>query len=210
MVRILVADDHPVVRKGIRQIFADTTDLVVADEAVNGQDVMKKVSRNNYDLLLLDITMPGSSGTDIVPKLKTLRPKLPILVLSIHPEKQYATRLLKLGVSGYLTKDRAPNELVQAIRKVSRGEKYITSSLAEILAINYEVGMGKTLHETLSNREFEVMIMIANGKSIKEIAKDLSLSRKTINVHRLNILKKMQIKNNSELIHYAINNHLID
>jgi two-component system, NarL family, invasion response regulator UvrY len=210
MIRILIADDHPIVRMGLKQVIAETSDMSVVDEATDGQQVLDKVSNNNFDVVLLDITMPGSSGFDILKKLKNIRSKLPVLVLSIHPESQYGLRMLQVGASGYLTKDRAPNELIDAIRKVARGGKYITSSLAEILANNYTVDSTGPVHELLSNREFEILRMIVLGKTVKDIARELSLSVKTVSTYRSRIFTKMEMKTNAELIYYAINNNLIE
>lgn len=210
MIRILVADDHAIVRQGLKQIVADTPDMVVADEASSGLGVLEKVLKNDYDVLLLDITMPGRSGLDILKDLKTLRPRLPILVLSMHPEEQYAVRVLKAGVSGYLTKESAPDELIAAIRKVSTGGKYVSSSLAEKLAADLVTGAEKPLHEALSDREYQVMYLIASGKTVKEISEELLLGVKTISTYRSRILQKMQMKSNAELIRYALENRLLD
>ncbi len=210
MTRILVADDHTVVREGLKQIVADTPDMVVADEASNGQEVLDKVSKTDYDVILLDISMPGRSGLDVLKELRSLRPELPILVLTMHPEEQYAVRVLKAGASGYLTKESAPDELIAGIRKVTSGGKYITASLAERLAIDLTTGAGKPLHEVLSDREYQVMRMIASGKTVTEIAEELFLSVKTVSTYRHRILEKMKMKNNAELIAYAIQNQLLD
>jgi len=210
MIRILIADDHTIVRKGLKQIIAETSDMVVADEAKNGQEVLEKVWKNRYDVVVLDISMPGRSGLDILKELKNQRPKLPVLVLSMHPEEHYAARVLRVGASGYLTKESAAEELIAAIRKVSQGRKYVSSSLAEILAFDLERDAEKPLHKTLSNREYEVMCMIASGKTVKEIGEELSLSVKTISTYRARILEKMEMKTNAELIHYAIKNKLVE
>ncbi len=207
--RILVADDHPIVRQGLKQILAETSDMVVADEAGDGLAVVDLVSKNAYDVVLLDISMPRAGGLDILKELKALKPKLAILVLSMHPEEQYAIRALKLGASGYLTKESAPDELVAAIRKVSQGRKYVSSSLAEKLADQLETGGERPLHESLSSREYQIMCLLASGKTVKEIASDLSLSVKTISTYRSRILEKMHLSNNAQLIHYAISNGLV-
>jgi len=209
MLRILIADDHPVVRRGLKQIVAETSDMVITGEASNGAEVLNKVWGNDYDVVLLDISMPDKSGMDILAELKCMKPNLPILVLSIHPEEQYAMRMLRAGASGYLTKEMAPPELIKAIRKVSQGGKYVSSSLAERFVIDLEIGTEKLPHETLSNREYQVMCMITSGKAAREIAKELSLSVKTVSTHRSHILKKMNMRNNTELIRYAIQNHLL-
>ena len=208
MLKILIADDHPVYRRGLRQIIADASGMEVADEATNGRDVLGKVRAADYDVVLLDITMPVKNGMDVLTQLKNERPKLPVLMLSMHPEEQYAVRALRAGASGYLTKESAPDELVGAIRKVSTGGKYVSSSLAEKLASIVQQAE-QPLHETLSDREFQVMCLIASGKTVTEIANDLSLSVKTISTYRYRILDKMKLKNNAELTHYAVKNGLV-
>lgn len=210
MIRILIADDHAVVRKGLKQILSETPDMFVAAEASNGQEVLNKLSENNYDVVLLDISMPGRNGLDILRQLKSERPKLPVLMLSVYPEKQYAKRALKAGASGYLTKESAPAELIAAIRKVIQGRKYVTSTLAEMLAFDLENGVEKPSHEILSDREYQVMCMIASGKTIKEIANELSLAIPTITTYRNRILEKMRLKNNAEIIYYAVKQGLVD
>ena len=210
MINILIADDHAIVREGIKQILAELPDKVTTDEAINGQEVIQKVWNNNYDLILLDISMPGRSGLDILKQLKSENPALKILILSMHPEEQYAIRALKAGASGYLTKESTPLELTEAIKKVSIGKKYVSSSLAETLASHLETTAERPLHESLSNREFEVMCMIASGKTVKEIADELSLSVKTISTYRTRILEKMNMKNNAQITHYTIQNRLVD
>ena len=209
MIKILIADDHAIVREGLKQIVAETSDMVVVDEASNGQETLDKVWKNDYDVVVLDISMPGRSGLDILKQLKGERSKLPILVLSMHPENQYAVRVLKAGADGYLTKESAPDELIAAIRRVSLGRKYVSSSLAEKLAFDLEIEE-KPLHETLSDREYRVMCMIASGKTVTEIAEEFSLSVKTISTYRSRALEKMEMRNNSELTHYAIKNLLVD
>lgn len=210
MLKILIADDHAIVREGIKQILAELPDKVTTDEAINGQEVIQKVWDNNYDLVLLDISMPGRSGLDILKQLKSEKPALKILILSMHPEEQYAIRALKAGASGYLTKESTPLELTEAIKKVSIGKKYVSASLAETLASHLETTTEKPLHENLSNREYEVMCMIASGKTVKEIANELSLSAKTISTYRTRILEKMNMKNNAQITHYTIQNRLVD
>lgn len=209
MIKILVADDHPIVRQGFKQILSEYPDMTVADEAGNGKEVLSKVAKKEYDIVLLDISMPGRNGLDILKELKTKKPKLPVLVLSIYPEDQYAVRVLKLGASGYLTKESVPEELVAAIRKVARGRKYVSSYLAEKLASDLEINAEKPLHEILSDREYQVMFMIASGKRLKEISEELSLSIKTISTYRSRIMDKMKMKNNAELIRYALQNSLV-
>jgi len=210
MLKVLIADDHPVVREGLKQIVTETQDMVVAGEANNGQEVLNKIREGDYDVIVLDITMPGRNGMDVLRQLRSERPRLPVLILSIHSEEQYALRALRAGASGYLTKESAPDELVVAIRKVSWGGKYISSSLAEKLAFKLEVGREQAPHETLSDREYQVMCRIASGKTVMEIAQELSLSEKTISTYRSRILEKMNMKNNAELTYYAIKNQLVD
>ncbi len=209
MIRILVADDHTVVREGIKQILAGQDDMIVEDEAASGQEVLQKVTQKNYDLILLDISMPGRSGLEILDDLKTLHPKIPVLILSMHPEEQYAVRTLRAGAAGYLTKASAPQELISAIQKVSRGGKYVTVSLAEKLAFELDAGAEKPRHEKLSNREYQVMLMLASGRSVREVAEELCLSAKTISTYRTRILEKMDMKKNAELTLYSVKNNLI-
>lgn len=210
MLRILIADDHPIVRQGLGQLIAKTADMIVADEASNGSEVLDKARASHFDVVLLDISMPGLHGLDVITQLKKESPRLPILILSMHSEEQYAVRAFRAGASGYLTKQSAPDELLAAIRKVSIGGKYVSSSLAEKLATDLEIGTGKLLHDTLSNREYQVMTMIAAGKTVAEIAEVLSLSVQTISTYRSRILEKMQMKNNVELANYAVRNQLLD
>ncbi len=210
MLRILIADDHPIVRQGLAQLITKTADMVVADEASDGSEVLDKARASHFDVVLLDISMPGLHGLDIIRQLKKESPKLPILILSMHSEEQYAVRAFRAGASGYLTKQSAPDELLAAIRKVSIGGKYVSSSLAEKLATDLEIGAGNLPHEALSNREYEVLLMIAAGKTVAEIGEALSLSVQTISTYRSRILQKMQMKNNVELASYAVRNHLLD
>jgi two-component system invasion response regulator UvrY len=210
MINILIADDHRIVREGLKQILQQTSDIAVADEAGNGEEVIQKVSYRNFDLVLLDISLPGRSGLDILKQLKSIKPQLPILVLSMHPEEQYAIRSIRAGALGYLTKESASEELIDAIRKVAQGRRYITSSLAERLAFEMEIDGKETLHEALSDREYQVLCMIASGKTVKEIAHALSLSIKTISTHRTRILRKMGMQNNAQLTHYAIKFNLVE
>ena len=210
MIKILIADDHTIIREGLKQIVAETPDMVVTDEASDGQEVLKKIRHKKFDVIVLDISMPGKNGIDILKDIKRLKPEIPVLILSIHSENQYALRVLRAGASGYLTKESTADVLINAIRKVSVGEKYITSSLAEKLACNLGFDLKKQLHEALSDREYQVMCLIASGKTVKEIAEKLFLSVKTISTYRYRILEKMMMENNAELIHYAITNSLVD
>jgi two-component system invasion response regulator UvrY len=209
-IKILIADDHTIVREGLKQIVLETPDMVVADEAITGHEVLDKALKNDYDVVVLDITMPGISGLDVLKQMKKQKPKLSILVLTMHPEEQYAVRALKSGASGYLTKESASEELIHAIRQISSGRKYITSSLAEKLAFGIEKDAEKPLHETLSDREYQVFCMIASGKTVKEISESLFLSAKTVSTYRARILEKMNMKNNAELTRYAIKHGLVE
>jgi len=209
MIRTLIVDDHAIVRKGLRQILEETTDIAVKDEADTGQGALEKIWKNNYDVIILDISMPDRNGLDILKQIKSEKPELAVLVLSIHPEDQYAVRALKSGASGYLTKESAPEELIAAVRKIAEGRKYISNSLAEKLASKLESDADQPLHESLSDREYEVMRMIAEGNALKDIAEDLHLSVKTVSTYRSRILQKMNMKNNAELIHYVIMNKLL-
>jgi two-component system, NarL family, invasion response regulator UvrY len=208
-IKILIADDHPIVRAGFKQVISDMPDMLVADEAGNGQEVLNLIGKKDYDLVLLDISMPGRSGLEILKDLKSEKPKLPVLILSIYPEEQYAIRALRAGASGYMTKASAPNELILAIRKISEGGKYISASLAEKLAYYLDGDAAKPPHETLSDREYQVMLMIASGKTVTEIANELCLSVKTISTYRTHILEKMKMKNNAEITLYAVQNKLV-
>jgi DNA-binding NarL/FixJ family response regulator len=210
MIRVLIADDHTLVRKGLKRILLDTKEIESVDEARDSKETVTKVSIKDYDIVLLDISFPGRSGIDVLKQMKSLKPKLPVLILSMHPEEQYAVRSLMAGASGYLTKESATEELIEAIRKVAKGGKYITSSLAEKLAIGIGRPSREILHESLSDREYQVMCMIASGKVVKEIAQALNLSVKTISTHRARILKKMHMHNNAQLTHYAIKHALVD
>lgn len=210
MIKILIADDHPIVRKGLKEIIEETPGMKVVEEASNGQEVLEKVFKKDINVVLLDISMPGRSGLDILRDMKRQKPKLVVLVLSMHPEEQYAVQALKEGASGYLTKKSAPDELLTALRKVSSGGKYVSASLAEKLAYALEKDGEKPPHETLSVREYEVMRMIASGKTVTEIARELFLSPKTISTYRARILEKMRMKNNAQLVRYAIKNRLVD
>lgn len=208
-IAVLVADDHPVVRKGIRQILDDTPDIVVAGEATNAREVLAHVREEVCDVVLLDLTMPGSTGLDLLEAVRRERPELPVLVLSMHPEDQYAVRVLKAGAAGYMTKESAPDELVQAIRKVYAGGKYVTPSVAERL-VDELGGGGRAPHEALSDREFEVLCLIAKAMSVKQIARELQLSEKTVSTYRARVLEKLRLGSTAALIRYAIRNRLVD
>ena len=210
MFRILIADDHPIVRKGLVHVLEDSGIVRSIEEAANGQEVLDKVKRSHFDIVLLDISMPGMGGIETLEELKKLYPSLPVLMLSMYPEEEFAVRALKAGAAGYLTKKSASDELTDAIRKISRGQRYISSSLAEFLAVNLTEDTERPLHELLSNRELQVMRMIVKGMSIKEIAGEISRSPKTVSTFRSRILEKLKMKSNAQLIQYAMKNNLID
>jgi two-component system, NarL family, invasion response regulator UvrY len=210
MIKIIIADDHPIVRAGMKQIISEASDLKVADEASDGHKLLSKTREGNFDVVILDITMPHMDGLDVLKQLKIEKPKLPVIVLSIHPEDQYALRVLKAGASGYVTKASAPDELINAIRKVYRGGKYVSPAIAEKLAFQLDANFKEMPHESLSDREYQVLCMLASGKTVTEMADELALSVKTISTYRARILEKMDMKNNAELIHYAIQNQLVD
>ena len=210
MIRILVVDDHPIFRQGLIRIISSYPDIVVAGESHDGQDALSKISENDYDLLLLDISMPGKNCFDILKEVKNLRPKLPILILTMHPENQYALRMFKAGASGYLTKERAPAELIEAIRVVVSGRLYIPTSIAEHVILDWNKESERPPHESLSNREYQIMCMIASGKKVSEIAGDLSISVKTVKTHRSRLLAKMNMTTNAELFRYTIKHCLVD
>ena len=209
MIRIVIADDHEIVRAGLKQIISDDEDMVVLGESNNGENLIELVKKNEYDIVLLDLKMSGISGIDVIKHLRVIKPDLPIIVLSMHAEDQYAVRTIKAGASGYLTKETAAENLIIAIRKVVSGGKYISPTLAETLADSI-AGGNEFPHEKLTDREFQVTCMIASGKTVSEIASELFLSVKTISTYRQRILEKMNLKNNSELTHYAIKNNLLD
>jgi len=210
MIRVLIADDHAIVREGLKQILQEASDIVISDEAGDGPEALSKAFNNDYDVVLLDITMPSGSGLDVLKQLKSEKPKLPVLILTIHPEERYAVRVLRAGASGYITKNSPPDELIAAVRKVSGGGIYVSPALAEKLAFELKTNTNKPLHEMLSDREYQVMHMIASGKTVKEIAEELLLSIKTISTYREHVLTKMNMKNNVEITHYAIEHGLID
>lgn len=209
MIKILIIDDHAIVREGLKQILVETPDLEVASEANNGQEALERLRAGHLDLVVLDISLPGTNGLVVLQQIKNQFPEVPVLILSIHAEEQYAMRALKAGAAGYLTKETAPQELVTAIQKVVGGGKYVSPSLMERMVSDLGKDLKKALHETLSDREFQVLCMIATGKGLTEIAEDLNLSVKTVSTHRTRMLKKMRLKNNAEMIHYAIRHGLV-
>jgi DNA-binding NarL/FixJ family response regulator len=209
MIKILIVDDHEIIRKGLRQILADTSDMQVVDEAGNGQEALNKICKNDYDMVLLDISMPGRCGMDLLKDIKSQKPKLSVLMLTMHPEEEYAVRALRAGASGYLTKESASEELISAIRIISRGGKHISMSLAEKIACHMKADDDMPPHESLSDREYEVLCLIASGKPVKNISEELTLSPKTISTYRSRILQKMNLSNNAEITHYAFKNQLV-
>jgi len=209
MYRFLIADDHTVVRRGLKQILLEAFPSAFIEEVSDAEDLYKKVMREAWDVVISDISMPGRSGLEVLQQIRQDHPKLPVLILSIYPEDQYAIRVLKAGASGYLTKDSAPEELVKAINQLLLGKKYITSSIAEKLATILDPNSGKMAHEILSDREFEVMKQIAAGRSISDIADKISLSVTTISTYRARIMVKMNLKTNADLTLYAIEYKLL-
>lgn len=209
MIKIIIADDHAVVRTGLKQIIESDPNLKVIGEASSGFELIEKIQEGNYDVVLLDISMPGKDGLETLKEIKKIKPKLPVLIFTVYPEDQYAVRLLKAGASGYLNKECEPEELIEAIHRVAMGRKYVSENLAELLAQKLEETSSVPLHELLSDREFQVLCMIASGKTIKEIAEELQLSANTVSTYRIRILEKMKMKNNAELTHYAIKNGLV-
>lgn len=210
MIRVLVADDHTIVREGLKQILASSGDLVVAGEAANGNDVIKLVREQQWDVLVTDMSMPGRSGIELIKLVKEARPNLPILVLSMYGEDQYAVRAIRAGASGYLNKESASEQLVAAIRKVAAGGAHVSGAVAEALFNNVRGGARMKPHEELSDREFQVLRLIAAGQSVTEIGVSLSLSPKTVSTHKSRLLEKLQLSNPAELIRYAIEHGLVD
>ena len=210
MIRVLIADDFPILRRGLKEILMRELDGVTCGEAGNGEQVLDQIQSRDWDLLILDITMPGRGGLDVLRNLKALRPKLPVLVLSMHPENQYGKRVLKAGASGYMNKECAPEELMKAVGKLLGGGRYVSPALAETLALDLSRDDGRPAHETLSDREFEVLRKIASGKTVGQIAEELHLSVPTVSTYRARILEKMSLSTTAELMHYALSNHLVD
>ena len=210
MIRVLIADDHGILRRGLREILMRELEGVVCGEAENAQQVLAQVQSQNWDLAIVDITMPGRSGLDVLRDLQRVQPGLPVLVLSMHPEDQYGKRVLKAGASGYMNKESAPEELIKAIRKVLAGGRYVSPTLAEKLAVEWGTNAGRPLHDNLSDREFEVLRMIALGKTVSQIAAELHLSTTTVSTYRARILEKMNMTTTAELMRYALRNDLVD
>ena len=209
-IRILIADDHALIRQGLKQIVADNSNMIVADEADNFSEMLRKARKDHYDVVVLDLTMPEGNALDSLKQLKEEKPQLPVLILSIHSEEQYALRMLKAGASGYLTKESAPEQLIEAIGKIVDGEEYIAPTLVEKLAYGLVRNSNTPSHTSLTDREYQVFTRIASGKTAREIADELFLSSKTVSTYRTRLFKKMHIKSNNELIRYAFKNGLAE
>lgn len=210
MIRVLIADDHSIVREGIKSLLANEPDIQVAAEACNSDEVFVKIQNETIDLVILDITMPGQSGLEALKQLKAENQDLPVLILSMHPEEQYGMRVLKAGADGYLTKEAVPEELLLAIRKLTQGKKYISSTLAERLAKNLNRIGTRSVHQSLSDREYEVLRCIGKGKTVSRIASELYLSVSTVSTYRSRILEKLNLKTSADLTYYAIKQGLVD
>ncbi|KPK19322.1 MAG: LuxR family transcriptional regulator [Betaproteobacteria bacterium SG8_41] len=210
MIRVLLADDHTIVRAGLKELLSETGDITVSGEANDGAEALARIRESDYDVAVLDMSMPGRSGIELIRQVKRERPRLPILVLSMHSEEQYAVRALKAGASGYLTKESAADQLVAAIRRIAAGGAFVTPETAQRLALDVNAAGAAAPHTLLSDREFQVLRLIADGKSVSEIAKQLTLSVKTISTHKTRIMRKMRLANQAELIRYAIEHELLD
>ena len=208
--RILIADDHAVVRQGLKQILAGAFKRASFGEAANSQEALDCVWKESWDIVILDLTMPGRSGLEVLKEIKQAHPKLPVLMLSMHPEDQFAVRLLKAGAAGYMTKESAPEELVGAVKKAVAGGRYVSAALAEKMASLLVNDVHVAPHERLSDREFLILRLIASGKSVSIIARELSLSVKTVSTYRSRLLEKMNLSNNAQLVHYAFHNNLVE
>ena len=208
MIRIVIADDHTIVREGLKQMLSASADFSVVAEACNGQEVITRARELEFDVLLLDMSMPGRSGIELIRQVKSEKPRIRVLVLSMHEEEQYAVRSIRAGASGYLTKETASDQLVSAIRKVAAGGAFITPAVAEQLAIGAMPNAEGPLHSSLSDREFQVMSMLVSGKSITDIASELNLSVKTVSTHKTRLMQKMGMSNQADLIRYALDNNL--
>lgn len=210
MIRLLLVDDHTIFREGVKQVLLETSDIRVAAEAISGRDALRFIEDEQLDAVVMDINMPDGSGLETLRQIRDLAPKLPVLILSMYPEDQYAIRVLQAGASGYLSKDAAPENLVQAVRKVSGGGRYISAAVAETLATRIGEGHEGQPHETLSEREFQVFRMLAAGHAPGEIADELALSVKTVSTYRGRVLSKMGLKSNAELTRYALSHGLVE
>jgi two-component system invasion response regulator UvrY len=209
MIRVLIVDDHAIVRRGLRELLSDEFQGAAFGEAPDARQALEQLRKKEWDIALLDIALPGKSGLDLLKELKAEWPKLPVLVLSAHPEDQFAVRALKAGAGGYMTKECAPEELAKAVRKILAGGRYVSPTLAEALAMGVTKDLTRTPHETLSDREYEVMSRIASGKTVTEIGEELSLSPKTVSTYRSRVLLKLSVKNSAAIVQYAIRNGLV-
>jgi two-component system invasion response regulator UvrY len=210
LIKVLIADDHAIVRRGLRQILAETADIVVGGEAPTAADVLRLVRDERWDALILDVSLPGASGMDLLADVRRERPAIPVLILTVHSEDQYAVRAIRGGAAGFLTKETAPERLVDAVRKIASGGRYVSPEVAEKLASFVSADDQGKPHDRLSNREFEILKMLASGKTVSQVADELALSVKTVSTHRTRMLKKMGMKTNAELTHYAVRNHLVE
>jgi two-component system invasion response regulator UvrY len=210
MIEVLIVDDHAMFREGLKQILAKHPEFRVADEAGSGTEALEKISGRDYDVVVLDISLPGRTGWEVLGMIRQQKPNLPVLILSMHPEDQFALRMLKAGAWGYVSKESAAEELLVALRKVAAGGRYVSPALAEKIAFDQDARAAKLPHQMLSNREFQVLCILASGKTLKEIADLLCLSEKTITTYRARILEKMNLRNNVELTHYVIQHKLLE
>jgi two-component system invasion response regulator UvrY len=209
VIHVLIADDHDIVREGVKQIVSETDDIVVSGEARTGSEAIAEVRRGNWDVVILDLNLPDRAGLEVLSRIRSMAPHVPVLVFSMHRQPSYATRALKAGAAGYVSKDNARAHLVAAIRKVARGERFLTPDLAESMAFGVVDATEENLHERLSDREFQVLCLIAAGKPPREIASELNLSVRTVGTHRTRLLAKMGLRNNAQLVQYAIEHHLL-
>lgn len=209
MTRALIVEDHTITRAGLRRILSDAPHSIIVGEAANGAEAMELILAEKWDIVVLDISLPDRSGLEVLKSIKSARPALPVLVLSMYPVNQYALRVLRAGGAGYLTKESAPEQLLEAVRKITAGTRYITPEVAECIAHEWNHNPARSVHEALSDREFEVMRLIASGRSVGDIATDLCLSVKTVSTYRSRVLQKLHLRHNAELTHYALVNNLI-
>lgn len=210
MIKVILADDHPIMKEGIKSVLQRQDDIRVVDEFENGVDLVKKINKKNFDILVLDLSLPGKSGLEVLKEIQPLSPRLPVLILSVHPEEQYAVRVLKAGASGYMTKECIPERLIYAIRKIHKGGIYVSESMSERLPFILKGSSSKAVSDILSDREFEIFLLIASGQTPSEIGEKLNLSVKTVSTHRFHIMDKLELKTNSDLTRYAIRNGLIE
>jgi len=209
VIKVLVADDHAVVRRGLRDILAATGDILVGGEAATAHDVRRLVREQRWDVVVLDISLPEGNGLDLTADIRRERPETPVLILTMHSEQQYAIRAIKAGAAGFLTKESAPDRLIEAVRKIAGGGRYVSAELAETLASVLAGEAPGQPHDRLSDREFEILKMLASGRTVSQVAQTLALSVKTVSTHRTRLLKKMNMKTNAELTHYAVRNGLV-